>query len=413
MKPYPSYKESGVEWMGDIPSGWTPIRNKLLFTITKNLVGESSSDYQLLSLTKKGIILRDMESGKGKFPEKFDTYQAVGKNNLVICLFDIDETPRTIGLSTYDGMITGSYTVVMCKEGVDPKFVYYNYLSIDDVKGLKPYYTGLRKVVRTETFLGLKVQTPPLQEQQQIANYLDQKTQLIDSLMAKTQQKIALLKEQRTAQINQAVTKGLNPGVEMQDSGVEWLGEIPEHWRKIKVKYLGSVNSGDSLESSLIEPEGDFPVYGGNGVMGFFTDFNSDKEILIIGRVGEKCGNVHYEKSKVWVNDNSLIFIPFNNKPISLQYLFHSLTQRALNQLRNQNTQPLITGTLVKKEYTTLPSLQEQKEIVDYLDQKTQLIDSLMEKETQRLDFLKEYRQSLISNVVTGKIDVRKEEKTA
>jgi hypothetical protein len=99
----------------------------------------------------------------------------------VRCSFDIDETPRTVGISNYSGMISGSYKIVKCNTLTNPKFIYYNYLSIDDVKGLRPYYTGLRKVVRTETFLNLKVRVPPLQEQQQISDYLDYKISRIDT----------------------------------------------------------------------------------------------------------------------------------------------------------------------------------------------------------------------------------------
>ncbi|MBT7555418.1 restriction endonuclease subunit S, partial [Candidatus Woesearchaeota archaeon] len=224
MNTYSSYKDSGVDWIGNIPSDWEVVRNKYLFDVTKNVVGEESDKYQLLSLTKRGVVLRDIESGKGKFPESFDTYQTVDKGDLIFCLYDIDETPRTIGISNYSGMITGSYKVVKCNTLTDPKFIYYNYLSIDDVKGLRPYYTGLRKVVRTETFLNLNVRVPSLQEQQQISDYLDYKTLKIDKLIEKTEQKIELLKEQRTSLINTTVTKGLDPNVEMKDSGVEWIG---------------------------------------------------------------------------------------------------------------------------------------------------------------------------------------------
>ena len=206
MNTYSSYKDSGVDWIGNIPSDWEVVRNKYLFDVTKNVVGEESDKYQLLSLTKRGVVLRDIESGKGKFPESFDTYQTVDKGDLIFCLYDIDETPRTIGISNYSGMITGSYKVVKCNTLTDPKFIYYNYLSIDDVKGLRPYYTGLRKVVRTETFLNLNVRVPSLQEQQQISDYLDYKTLKIDKLIEKTEQKIELLKEYRQSLVSDIVT---------------------------------------------------------------------------------------------------------------------------------------------------------------------------------------------------------------
>ena len=190
--------------------------------------------------------------------------------------------------------------------------------------------------------------------------------------------------------------------MELKDSGVEWIGEIPIHWETVKIKYLGNVKSGDGLESNLIEEEGDYPVYGGNGVLGFYSDFNYSTEVLSIGRVGEKCGNVHFVNQRVWINDNSLVLEP-NSKVESLWYIFHSLTQRDLNQLRNKNTQPLITGTLVKNEHIPFPPVEEQQQIVEYLDEQTQLIDKTISIEEKRIELLKQYRQSLISEVVTGK----------
>jgi type I restriction enzyme, S subunit len=430
MNPYPSYKESGVEWMWKIPSGWTPTRNKFLFTITKSLVGERSRDYQLLSLTKKGIIPRDIESGKGKFPEKFDTYQVVGKDNLVFCLYDIDETPRTIGLSTYNGMITGSYTVIKFNEGVDPKFVYYNYLSIDDVKGLRPYYTGLRKVVRTHTFLGLKVQTPPLQEQQQISNYLDHKTQQIDSLIEKTQQKIELLKEQRTSLINQVVTKGLNPDVEMKDSGVEWIGEIPREWKFVKVGHYMDVVRGGSPRPSgdpryfdgtfipwitvkdISNPQGKFV----SSTESYLTEEGMkqsrvlEEDTLVLTNSGVTLGIPKVLKIRGCINDGSIGFLNMK-KEIYRDYLYYFFTTQTSLLLEQQSGygQPNLNTGIVSNIRLPLPKSEEQQQIVEHLDKETTKIDSTIEKETQRIDLLKEYRQSLISDVVTGKVDVRDE----
>jgi type I restriction enzyme S subunit len=115
LEKYPSYKDSGVEWLGEIPEHWKTLSNKNIFKIKQKLVGKKSSEYDLLSLTLKGIIKRDMENPQGKFPAEFDTYQEVKKGDFVFCLFDVEETPRTVGLSSFDGMITGAYTVFSVK----------------------------------------------------------------------------------------------------------------------------------------------------------------------------------------------------------------------------------------------------------------------------------------------------------
>ncbi len=159
---YPAYKDSGVKWLSDVPEHWDVRRNKQVFRLVSVQVGNKSADFQLLSLTLRGVIPRDMESGKGKFPAEFDTYQVVEPDDIVFCLFDIDETPRTVGISSDLGMITGAYTVAKTLPAADPRFIYYYYFSIDLRKGLRPFYTGLRKVVRPETFLNIELPLPPL-----------------------------------------------------------------------------------------------------------------------------------------------------------------------------------------------------------------------------------------------------------
>lgn len=144
-------KDSGIPWIGIIPEHWEILRNKNVLVELKEVVGEDTS-FPLLSLSLSGVKLRDLDGG-GKFPAEFTTYKKVQPHNLVFCLFDMDETPRTIGLSKHRGMITGAYNVYkVCSEIVTPDWVYYFYLSIDQQKALKPYYSGLRKVVKPETF---------------------------------------------------------------------------------------------------------------------------------------------------------------------------------------------------------------------------------------------------------------------
>ena len=225
---YPRYKDSGVEWPGEVPEEWQILPNKA-FLLKNNLtVGDEWKSLQLLSLTLHGVIDRDIDSGHGKYPSDFGLYQKVRVDNLVFCLFDIDETPRTVGLAKSDGMITSAYDVFESKPNADPDFVAYYYIHIDSFKGLRPFYTGLRKVVRPPTFLSLRVALPQLSEQQSIAVFLDRETAKIDALVAEQENLIALLKEKRQAVISHAVTKGLDPTVPMKDSGIEWLGEVPD-----------------------------------------------------------------------------------------------------------------------------------------------------------------------------------------
>lgn len=193
------------------PSHWKIVRNKSIMSLTGEKVGDRAKDYPLLSLTTKGVILRDIESGKGKFPKDFDTYQIVKPDDLVFCLFDIDETPRTVGLVETEGMITGAYTAMKVNEQLAlPSYLYYYYICVDNIKALKPYYSGLRKTVRADKFLMLYLPLPPLIEQIEIVKYIDNKCQKINSLIQDLEYEIECLKELKQRFISDAVTGQIN-----------------------------------------------------------------------------------------------------------------------------------------------------------------------------------------------------------
>lgn len=403
MNSYHSYQNVNSYWYNEVPDHWKKTKNKYVFHQDKKVVGSSWENYVLLTMGKSGVKPRDMEGG-GKFPASFENYQVVTPNQIIFCLFDLDETPRTVGKSSDHGMITSAYDVFSTTSENDPQFWTYFYQMIDDHKGLRPYYTGLRKVVRSETFMGIEVFSPPIEEQKLISRYLDKKTSQIDSLVEKIQKKIQLLKEQRTSLINHYVTKGLDPNVEMKDSGVEWIGEIPKHWELKKVKYIGNMKSGDGITNTELSDSGEFPVYGGNGVVGYFGKYNSSHSVIVIGRVGEKCGNIHLVNEKCWISDNSLILSL--NDDTNYSWVSICLNSRDLNKIRNQSSQPLITSTQVKNETIPFPPRSQIDQIVNYLTQETLKIDKCADLETKRINYLKEFRQSLISSVVTGKVRV-------
>ncbi|GAM72597.1 type I restriction-modification system [Vibrio sp. JCM 19236] len=202
IETYESYQDSGVEWLGDAPSHWNLLANKHIFRLKKNLVGKRSNEYDLLSLTLKGIIKRDMENPEGKFPAEFDTYQEVQVGDFVFCLFDVEETPRTVGLSQFNGMITGAYTVFEPKQGFDRNFLYYFYLNLDAKKRLKPLYRGLRNTIPKESFFSFKTFVPPLNEQISITRFLDKKTAQIDEAIAIKEKQIERLRERKKSLFN-------------------------------------------------------------------------------------------------------------------------------------------------------------------------------------------------------------------
>ena len=193
MSGYAEYREVNLPWLKAVPAHWEIRRNKNIFTEQKEIVGERSADYTLLSLTLNGIIPRDMDGG-GKFPESFDKYKIVKNGDMAFCLFDIDETPRTVGLSGYNGMLTGAYTI-MRVSNINARFIYYYYLALDNSKMLRPLYTGLRKTININTFQSTKVPVPPREEQDQIVRFLDWKVSNINKLINIKQEQLRTVKE--------------------------------------------------------------------------------------------------------------------------------------------------------------------------------------------------------------------------
>lgn len=402
-KAYPEYKDSGVIFLDNPPSHWHTMKIKHLLKLKNEIVGNNHINLTLLSLTLNGVITRDISSGEGKIPESFATYQRVETNDLIFCLFDMDETPRTVGLSSQGGMITGAYNVYDCNNKADPLFLYYYFLHIDSFKRLKPYYTGLRKVVRSETFYSLKLHLPSIKEQSKIAIYLGHQITNIDNLIEKQLQFIELLKEKRQALISHAVTKGLNPDVPMKDSGIEWLGKIPTHWIVCHLKQLAKIRNGQDYKS--IESETGFPVIGSGGQFAYAKNYIYDKPSVLLGRKGT-IDKPLYIDSCFWAVDT--MFYTEVNKNIIAKYLYYISTTIQFDKYSTNTALPSMTQENLGN-YSLCYSLDpdEQQNIVDFIELKTNKIDTLIQKQLQQIYLLKERRTALISAAVTGKIDLR------
>jgi len=206
LNPAAPMKDSGIDWVGQIPAHWENKPNKYLFRLKKDTVGKRSAEYDLLSLTLRGIIKRDMENPEGKFPAEFDTYQEVCPGDFVFCHFDVEETPRTVGLSEFFGMITGAYTVYSVAQGVDPRFLLHFYIFADTDKKMRSMYKGLRNTIPKDAFAAFKTPLPPIEEQRAIVAHIDDASQKIEDGIAIKERQIAALKEYKTSLINAAVT---------------------------------------------------------------------------------------------------------------------------------------------------------------------------------------------------------------
>ena len=429
MQRYEKYKDSGVDWIGEIPEHWKMLSNKYIFKLKKIQVGKKSADYELLSLTLKGIIKRDMENPEGKFPAEFDTYQEVKKGDFIFCLFDVEETPRTVGLSDFDGMITGAYTVFTADEKTDRKYLYYFYLNLDEKKRLKFLYRGLRNTIPKDSFFTFKTTFPPIEEQQTIATFLDDKTSKIDQTIGNKQKEIELLKERRQILIQKAVTKGLDDTVPLKDSGVDWIGEIPEHWEVRKLK---------SLSKKIVDGTHFTPNYIDEGIpflrVTDLTNMQSgviqwekvnrisveEHKSLIKRAFGEKGdvllsknGTIGLTKVIDWDEEFSffvslcLIKLRKEINPHYFTYFFNSpLVDEQLNFGSSRTSVTNLHLEKIKVLLIVLPPINEQDKIIKAIDELTNPIAKAISIKEQEIEKLKEYKTVLIDQVVTGKVRV-------
>ena len=417
---YESYKDSGYEWLGKVPESWGLLANKHIFKIKKNLVGKRSAEYDLLSLTLKGVIKRDMENPEGKFPAEFDTYQEVESGDFVFCLFDVEETPRAVGLSPFDGMITGAYTVLEAYPGFDSHFLYYFYLNLDGKKRLKPLYRGLRNTIPKESLMSFKTFVPSLAQQQEIARFLDKKTSQIDEAIAIKEQQIALLKERKQIIIQKAVTQGLDPTVPMKDSGVDWIGEIPAHWEIKKVKNIFRLVMEPSEKNNDHEL---LSVYTDIGVKPRRElEERGNKASTTDGYWLVKKGDIVVNKLLAWMGAIGLSEyngvtspaydilrpeLPLNG------YFYHHLFRSEFCSAELKRHSRGIMDMRLRLYFDKFgvievpyPSADEQDEIIHALKVKMSEMDEGIDHLKAQIANLKEYKTTLINSAVTGKIRI-------
>lgn len=425
-------KDSEVEYIGSIPESWKLIRNKHIFKKNKVIVGPKWDEYNVLSLTKKGVIIKDIELNEGKMPSDFSIYQIVHPDNLLMCLFDIDVTPRCVGYIGNKGIVSAAYTELSAKDTIHMKYYYWWYLMLDIDKQLLHLSKNLRNSLSTEDFMALSVVKPPLVEQQQIANYLDEQTAKIDATIVKNEELIQLLEEKRVALINQVVTKGLNPDAPMKDSGVKWIGEIPEHWEIKRLKYncninpsnKKSVSDGDLkinfLPMDKVSEDGwydidSFASY--SSISKGYTYFeNNDVLVAKITPCFENGKSALLKDLKYGFGFGSTEFHVLRFKehilPEFIYYLIKSYAFRTIGQAFMHGTagQKRVGSDFIENYLMVTPPIDEQKEIVKYLDNEITKITLTISKIQESIILLEEYKTSLIHHVVTGKIDVRGEE---
>lgn len=408
MERYSEYKDSGVQWLGEIPSHWDMLALKHILKLRKKLVGKQSYKYDLLSLTLQGIIKRDIDNPTGKFPSSFDTYQEVNAGDFVFCNFDNEETPRAVGLSEYKGMITGAYDVLSCKNSnLTNRYLIYYFLYVDDAKRFKPLYKGLRKTVPFDSFMSYKIPVPSIEEQQAIAFYLDTATAEIDEAIAQQKKMIDLLNERKQIIINNAVTKGLNSDAPMKDSGVDWIGKIPEYWMTRRMRYLCKIKTGDKDTINRVD-EGKYPFYVRSPKVERINSYTFDGEAVLMAGDGVGAGKVfHYVNGKFGCHQRVYIFHDIKN--INGEYLYFymkSLFKHTIEQLSAKSTVDSVRLNMIQDFIVAIPTNEEQTSILSYLHKQIEKFDVAIANATKQISLLQERKQIIINDVVTGKVKV-------
>lgn len=399
MKRYETYKDSGIQWWEEIPTHWDLKKAKHMFSLVTENVSDSS-------LPK--IALENIESWTGKYIETDSDFMGEGvefkKDDILFG--KLRPYLAKVYKAEFAGQAVGDIYVFRGNEEQNPEYLKYLLLSYPFISVVDGSTYGAKMPRANWDFIShLVLPCPPKTEQKNIAAYLDHKVGQIDATIAEKEQMLEDLKTYRSAIISEAVTKGLDRNVEIRDSGIDKFPMIRSNWNTSKLKYIASIRSGSALSINNIKKDALYEVYGGNGCMGRADEYNTESPAIIIGRVGALCGNVHLIKTKKWVTDNALILNI--KRDVTYEYLYYYLTAYDLNTLNSSNAQPLITGTKVLDVVTPMPSLNEQIMIANYLDDKTSMIDETIDQITVQIVELKSYKSSLITEAVTGKIDLR------
>ena len=412
-------KDSGIEWIGQIPKGWNVVPHKRVMHKVKEIC-EQYNGGDIISLTMNGVIKRDLTAG-GKMPTSFDGYQYVKPNDLLLCLFDIDVTPRCVGVVKDYGVTSPAYSRFVIHDGYYN--AYYDYLlrAIDDDKVFVHLSKNLRSSLTENDFGAIKTCVPPLAEQERIAAFLDAGCSEIDAVLEKTRASIEEYKKLKQAVITQAVTKGIRGDRPMKDSGIEWIGKIPAEW-----DVLNLVAHTSMLTPMRDRPENlDGPIpwvriedfegkYIESSKAGLGVSMKTVKEMnLKVYPIGTilctsscimgKCAIVSRELVS---NQRFIGIIP--DRTTDKTYLYYLMTSNAerMNFLSTGALQANLSRSAFEHLKVQFPPYSEQQEIAAYLDDKCEKIDELILKKQQYLTEIENYKKSLIYEYVTGKKEV-------
>ena len=425
---YAEYKDSGVEWLGKIPHGWKVLRGKYVFQEFRER--STTGEEVLLSVSEYyGVKPRSEKISEGDHLSRAESlvdYKKCYKNDLVMNI--MLAWKRGLGVSKYDGIVSPAYSVFRFNEDIHPYFMHHLFRTDLYTSHFKTRSTGVidsRLRLYPESFLDTEILIPSYKEQVHIANFLDHETAQIDTLIEKQQTLIKLLKEKRQAVISHAVTKGLNPDAPMKDSGVEWLGEVPEHWTIKSYRYASEIYRGKFGHRPRNDPafyDGEYPFIqtgdvarAGKVITSYSQTLNEKGKSVsqlfpsgtLMMAIAANIGDTAILGFEAYAPDSVVGFKPY--KGVDIEFLRYSFLAAlpAFEQTSTQSTQANLNVDRIGAVKGAFPSFDEQKKIVSYLDKMLEHYEAIEVKVNEQIQLMQERRTALISAAVTGKIDVR------
>lgn len=433
MKPYPEYKETGLAWLPKIPKHWELNRGKNLFIKANRPVSDNAD---VVTCFRDGVVTLRKNRRLTGFTESIKEigYQGIRTGDLVIHV--MDAFAGAIGVSDSDGKGTPVYSVCIAKKPAMTNNYYFAHLVRVMAKTgyIQSLYRGIRERssdFRFEVFANQILPVPPVDEQAQIVRYLDAMTATINKLIRAKKKQIALLQEQKQAIINQAVTKGLDPHAEMKDSGIDWLGKIPKHWRLKRLGHFSSFQNGISAPGKYFGHG--FPFMGYGEVYNYYELPQTLTELAQSTSEEQRrysilAGDVFFTRTSETIEEIAFSSVclktipqatfsgflirvrpqPENIFPRYAKYYFRSQCVRNyFVKEMNLVTRASLSQRLLRNLPVLLPNLSEQKEIAAYLEKKCSELAFIIAQCEKEITLATEYKNSLILSAVTGKIDLR------
>lgn len=420
MSAYSSYQPTDLPWVRSIPQHWRMVRNGAVLTWKQKKVGKSFEQFDLLSLTTTGIRVKDINNVQGKVPASYESYQEVMPREMVFCLFDLDCSAVFAGNSHYHGMITSAYDVATPNESeISPAFLDYWFVSVFAGRHYKMYSKSVRYTINWDIFKAIKLPVPPRAEQDQIVRYLDWRVSKINSLIAAKKKQIAILKERKQQVIAYIVTHGITKDVNTRESGVDYIGQIPAHWKVLLNGRIYKENSrsfsGEPLVLSLSQKDGLIPYQDMTERSLHTSSYDNWKLVkpndLVLNRFKAHLGVFFASTYEGIVTFHYGVYEPkiaINSKYYEALYHTNEYKNKYAGQ-SNGMTVGLqnLSNRNFYSVYSVYPPYEEQCLIVDRINEIEESTKALISEISAFIDGLHELRTRLISDVVTGQVDVR------